>query len=285
MSTSLALQLFSLANELRQDLEGTLAAVAAIGFRHVELAGLLGRDAASLAGALRAAGLECHSAHVPLKPYRPSGDPSLQDLAGLVEAAGRLGLRDIIVPMFPLPERAGGPAAGESVEGYFTRAAAMIGADDWKALAALLNQNARTLALHGLGFGYHNHNVEFARCGETTGYEILIEHTDPALVHFELDVGWARAAGLDPAALLRRHPGRFRWLHLKDLAATTPCNTRFQLHPADLGTGLIDWTALLHAAADLGIHQLVVEREPPFSEPPLLTIEQHWRFLSDRLPA
>jgi len=280
----LGLQLFSIAAELRQDLDGSLAEVARIGFRQVELAGFLGRDAVSLAAALRRAGLECRSAHVPLQRWRPGDDPSLQELPALVEAAQVLGLRDVIVPMFPLPEAAGAPRPGEDIEAYLRRAATLLDAEYWKTLAERLNSTAAALTPHGLRLGYHNHNVEFARCGESTGYELLLEHTDPARVSFELDVGWARAAGLDPAALLRRYPQRFRWLHLKDLAATTPVNTSFQFHPADLGRGLIDWPELLRTARELGIDDLVVEREPPFTEPPLATLEAHWRYLSGLLP-
>lgn len=275
---TLGLQLFSVAKELREDLDGTLAAIARIGFRHVQPAGLHGYEAARLAGAIRSAGLACHSIHVPLKPYSP-GALSLQDLPALAEASRLLGFRRVVVPMFPLPNRVGGPQPGETLEAYILRASAAIDLDHWQAFAALLNRQGAELAAMGLRLGYHNHNLEFAAYGDRSAYEMLIEQTDPARVDFELDVGWAQSAGCDPVALLQRHPGRFGSLHLKDIAPSTPVNTRFQLHPADPGQGLIDWPALLREAGRSGIAELIVEREPPFAAPPLTTLEKHWRHI------
>lgn len=276
---ALGLQLFSVAQQLRQDLDGTLAAIAAIGFRHVQPAGLHGYDALRLATAFRRAGLDCHSMHVPLKPHGPGG-LSLQDLAAVAEASELLGFRRVVVPMFALPEQIGGPRPDESIEVFIHRATAGIGADYWQPFAALLNRKASELAALGLRLGYHNHNLEFAHVGNTSGYDILLAETDPACVDFELDVGWAQSAGRDPAALLARYLGRFGSLHLKDVAPSTPLNTRFELHPADPGTGLIDWPALFRAADALGIDERIVEREPPFVEAPLRTLENHWRYLS-----
>lgn len=271
----LGLQLFSLAKELREDLEGTLAAVARIGFREVQPAGLHGYEPKRFATAIRQAGLVCRSIHVPVKPHSPGG-LSLQDIPRLLDAAHRLGVRRVVMPMFPVPERIGAPQAGDTLERYILRAAAVINADDWKRCADLLNRTAAELASHGLKLGYHNHNLEFARHGDISGYEILLAETDAALVDFELDVGWAQSAGCDPVALMRRYPTRFGSLHLKDVAPSTPVNTRFQLTPADAGEGLIDWPALFRAADELGIEERIVEREPPFAEPPLITLEKHW---------
>lgn len=282
----LGLQLFSIAQELRQDLDGTLAEVARIGFREVQPAGLHGYELHRFAGAIRQAGLECRSAHLPLNPHGPGG-LSLQDLPAVFDAARALGLQRIVVPMFPLPAGVGAPQAGETLEQYVLRATAAIDADHWMALADRLNQLGAELAAHGLRLGYHNHNLEFARFGERSGYETLIGNTDPALVDFELDVGWAASAGLNPVELLRRHPARFGSLHLKDIAASTPVNTRFQLHPADPGAGVIDWPALLRTADELGIGERILEREPPFAEPPLVTLEKcrrHLAALADGAP-
>lgn len=273
----LGLQLFSVAKELREDLDGTLAAIAEIGFREVQPAGLHGYEAARFAEALHSRGLACRSIHVPLKSQAPGG-LSLQDRPALVEAARRLGVRRVIVPMFPLPEPVGAPRPGEALETFIRRATAAIGIDYWPPFAALLNRTAAELAEHGLRLGYHNHNLEFARSGgEASGYEILLAQTDPALVDFELDVGWAQSAGWNPVDLLRRYPTRFGSLHLKDIAASTPVNTRFELHPANPGEGVIDWPALFRTADELGIVERIIEREPPFVEAPLVTLEKHWR--------
>ena len=95
----LGLQLFSLAKELREDLEGTLAAVARIGFREVQPAGLHGYATQRLATAIRDAGLACRSIHVPVKVHSPGG-LSLQDVPALLDAAHMLGFRRVVMPMF-----------------------------------------------------------------------------------------------------------------------------------------------------------------------------------------
>ena len=77
--------------------------------------------------------------------------------------------------------------------------------------------------------------------GATNGFEILLKTTDPALVQFELDVGWVAAAGHDPFALLKAHPGRFRQMLVKDVKAKTKPNFASQQDPADIGSGIIDW--------------------------------------------
>jgi sugar phosphate isomerase/epimerase len=40
--------------------------------------------------------------------------------------------------------------------------------------------------------------------GKRTAWEILADETDPALVHFEADVGWIASAGVDPLAFFKR---------------------------------------------------------------------------------
>ena len=100
-------------------------------------------------------------------------------------------------------------------------------ADDWKAYGDKLNRVGATLKAEGLRIAHHNHNLEFVKVGDTTGFDLIVTHTDPALVWFEIDVGWVAAAGHDPVALLRRYPGRFRMMHMKDIKpATVPTSVQ-----------------------------------------------------------
>src|SRR3546814_15715383 len=95
----------------------------------------------------------------------------------------------------------------------------------------------------------------------------LVEHTDPALVAFEIDTGWVAAAGHDPIATLKRYPGRFRLIHMKDIASETVPNYAFKQMPAIPGQGVLDWTALLPAAKAAGVTGWYVEQEGPFAGP------------------
>ncbi|MCU1625034.1 MAG: hypothetical protein JWL79_3879, partial [Frankiales bacterium] len=127
---------------------------------------------------------------------------------------------------------------------------------------------------------YHNHNVEFTPAGGRTGLDILIAETDPALVSFELDIGWAAAAGHDPIAVLARNPGRYRLAHMKDLKASSQPNFEFKMDPTEVGSGKLDWATILPAAYRAGVRKFFVEQEPPFEFPRLVAAAKCFSYLS-----
>ncbi|MEA1652800.1 sugar phosphate isomerase/epimerase [Nitrospirillum sp. BR 11164] len=264
------LQLYTLGDLAEKDLAGTLTAVADMGYRAVELPGFYRHTAGELATALKAAGLVCESAHINAQGSGPA--PSLSgDLDALVRDAHTIGLKFIVMPMFTVPARLGGPQAGEGFGDFLARVASQFTADDWKAQAAFLNGKGAVLKKAGLQLAYHNHNPEFAAVagGGVTGYDILLAETDPDLVKMEMDAGWVAAAGLDPVALLQAHPDRFRLMHVKDLKAGTAPNTRLKMDPTEVGGGTLDWRRILPAAHAAGIDHFYVEQEPPFARPRL----------------
>lgn len=264
-SLPIGIQLYTLGPDAAKDLDGTLAAVAKIGFRTVELAGLLGRTAAEFKAALDKAGLKSPSAHIQAR----GGQDSFQgDLGKLAEDLKLLGVTSAVMPMFYIPERFGAPSAADGgLAGYLTRVATGLTADDWKMNAEFLNKRAAALKPAGIKVGYHNHNLEFAPVGGSTGLEILLAETDPALVTFEMDVGWVAAAGADPYALLAKHKGRFSLMHVKDIKADTKANFALKMDPADIGSGSLDWKRLLPAAYESGVRGFFLEQEPPFTRP------------------
>ena len=150
---------------------------------------------------------------------------------------------------------------------------------DWQACAELLDEKAALLSKGGLRTGYHNHNFEFAPIGDRTGFDILMEATDPQLVTFEMDAGWVAAAGLDPVALLRRYAGRFRLMHVKDIKPSTRANFSLQLDPTEVGSGQMAWAQILPAAYAAGVREFFVEQEPPFSGSRLAAIEKSFQYL------
>lgn len=160
------------------------------------------------------------------------------------------------------------------------RSVAAAGADIWKRTAALLNEKGNALKPLGIGVGYHNHNLEFAPVGQTTGWEILWRETDPALVSFEVDTGWIVAAGMDPVQFLRSHRGRIRLLHVKDVATGTMPNFTMGMNPAEVGSGTGDWAKVLPEAHRAGVRHFYVEQEPPFTIPRLEAATRSYAFLS-----
>ncbi|HWU79103.1 MAG TPA: sugar phosphate isomerase/epimerase, partial [Caulobacter sp.] len=254
------IQLYTLGPDLQKDLDAQLATVAKIGFKSVELAGYLGRTPAELRAAFDKAGLVCRSAHI--APKAASGPSFSGDLTQLADELRVIGVKAAIMPILYIPDRLGGAD--------LRQAGAQMTADDWKWNADFLNEKAAVLKKSGIASGYHNHNFEFAplkdaKGGETTGMEILLKGTDPSLVTFEMDAGWVTAAGQDPFALLKAHPGRFTQMHVKDIKPTTKPNFELRQDPTEVGGGMIDWKRLLPAAYAAGVRGFYVEQEPPFA--------------------
>ena len=251
----LGIQLYTLGPDLQKELDAQLATVAKIGFKSVELAGYLGRTPAELRAAFDRAGLVCPSAHI--APKSANGPSFSGDLAKLADELHVIGVKSAIMPILYIPDRLGGAD--------LRQAGPQMTADDWKWNADFLNTKAAVLKTSGIATGYHNHNFEFAPLGDTTGMEILLKGTDPSLVTFEMDVGWVTAAGQDPFALLKKHPGRFTQMHVKDIKATTKTNFELRQDPTEVGGGMIDWPKLLPAAYAAGIRGFYYEQEPPFA--------------------
>jgi sugar phosphate isomerase/epimerase len=275
---AIGLQLYTVGDDLNRDFDGTLAAVSKIGYGSVELAGLSGHTVAEWRQALDHTQLKCPSMHV--SPRSKSG-VSLDDLGTLADAAHALSAGAIICPMFNLPERFSlTPLPGEDGGKMLARLGASMTPDDWKWNADYLNAKGKALKQYGLRFGYHNHNVELAPLGKSTGLAELIRGTDPALVTFEMDAGWVVAAGADPLALLAAYPRRFSAMHVKDVKASTRPNFSLQQDPCEVGQGIIDWKSLLAKAHAANVRQFYVEQEPPFNKPRLESVAISFNYLN-----
>lgn len=268
----IGLQLYTLGN-ISQTLDQSLAGVAATGFETVELAGYYGRTPVELRQSLDRAGLRCTSSHVRLRPG--------QDYAKLAAEARVIGFERVIHPMFNFPPGAElRPGPGETTMDAIGRLGQSMTRDQWKAQAEFLNAAGAALKAEGLRVGYHNHNVEFApKRGGETGLDTLLKETDPTLVSFEMDAGWVAAAGLDPVELLRRHPGRFELMHVKDIKASTKPNFALRQDPAEVGSGSMNWPRILSAAYAAGVRCFFVEQEPPFTRDRLESVAISFKYL------
>ena len=276
----IGLQLYTLGDDVGKDLDRTLANVAAIGFRDLELPQLFGRTPAELKAAADRAGVNFSAIHLADMPNMPAEALSLKSpVQRIVDDLGALGVHDAVMPIMSIPASFKmGP--GDTFQTAISRALAEAGPDHWKHTAERLNERAAALKPFGIRMGYHNHNVEFAPIGGTTGWDILVAETDPKLVWFEVDVGWIAAAGLDPAAFLGRHKGRVRWLHVKDLQASTQTNFALRMDPTEVGSGKQDWPGILAAAQAAGVEHYYLEQEAPFAMPRIDAAAKGFAFLA-----
>jgi sugar phosphate isomerase/epimerase len=275
----IGVQLYTLGDLPLKDLDGTLRQLARIGFREVELPGFFGKTPQELRTAADRAGLRITSIHLPPQASIAESGLTLESDAEQIAAALRtLGATGAIMPVMLFP-KGFRPASGEDFPRAIARSVAAAGTDIWKRTAAFLNERGAALKREGIQLGYHNHNLEFARVEGTTGWDILVSQTDPALVSFELDVAWAAAAGLEPLEFVKKHAGRARWLHVKDFRATTRPNFAFRMDPTEVGSGVINWKLLLPAAVKAGVRHFYVEQEPPFTIGRMKAVAKSFAFL------
>lgn len=268
----IGIQLYTLGDLPRNDLDGAMKKVSGIGYKTVELAGYLGKTPQQLRVAFDAAGLACTSAHIGLAKGTDA-EPKLFDDLGRVAADMRvIGASQVIAPALARPDDI-------KVAGYGALAAAMT-ADHWKRQAAQLNDIGKKFKAEGIVFGYHNHNMEFYPVAGSTGLEIMIANTDPQLVTFELDVGWVAAGGVDPAAFFNKHSGRFAAMHVKDVKASTVPNFEVKMDPTEVGSGKLDWKTIMPAAYKAGVRKCFVEQEPPFAFERLESARICYQYLS-----
>jgi len=263
----IGLQLYALGDEIQADLTGTFKAVADMGYGEIELPSLLGSTAPELRALADSAGLKISSLHIPPAPFAPGQTLTFQnDPDEIAAIAGALGITQVIAPV-PLVPEGFAFREGEDFVATFTREFSAAGLDHWRHVAARLNEIGAAMKQRGLQLGYHNHNLEFAPNQGSTPWDVLVAETDPALVRFQLDIGWAATAGRDPLAILEQISGRVLSVHVKDVAAGLQPGFYFDTKPAEVGSGTLDWAKILPAAQAAGAEHYLVEQEPPFAIP------------------
>jgi sugar phosphate isomerase/epimerase len=223
----IGIQVYTVRSLMPKDPDGTLAALAEIGYTEVELAGLYGNPPPVMRQMLDRHGLTAVSGHMSLTDMRRDWSRSLDD-------AATLGQRYIVCSSFAESER--------SVDDFHRNAHEM------NDLAAVARQN-------GIQFGYHNHSYEFAPASGVVPYDILLAECDPQLVQMEVDIMHMTKGGADPVTYFYRYPGRFPLVHVKDM---TKDGTM-----VDVGQGSIDFARIFAQSELAGIKHYFVEHDNP----------------------
>lgn len=267
----IGLQLFTVDRALREDFEGALRAVAALGYRQVEfstLGGFHNRSAEEIAELLHELKLEAPNGR--LRPKLPKDIASLpreQIMKLFRERAGSEHLLDNIRAMLPEAE----PLAYQTIILSAVDPAEMQDTAALKRMARIFDEAGRMCAAHGMTFGYHNHDFDFASIDGTTPFDYLLAETNPDNVVFQLDAYWASKAGLNPAELPRKYPDRIVTCHMKDMAADQSI--------ADVGAGVIDMPAFTRSAWDFGARSFFVEHDQPAD--PMLSAKRSFEYLNN----
>jgi len=227
--SKIGLQLYTVRDLMKKDVEGTLAAVAGAGYTEVEFAGYFDKTPAEIRAMLDRHGLTAPSVH--------TGDISPDAWAKALDAAHVIGHQYIVVPWIPEERRKT--------------------LDDWKRVAADFNRAATAAQTAGVQFAYHNHDFEFWPVEGRIPFDVLLAETDPKLVQLEIDLYWITKGGQDPLAYFARWPGRVPLVHVKDSLGAPDHKM------VDVGAGTIDWKRIFARSAQAGIKHYFVEHDQP----------------------
>ena len=251
-------QLYTVRDAMQKDFEGTLAKVAAIGYKEVEFAGYFDRSPQDIRQLLSRNGLTSPSAHIDYANL--TGDAWTKAIA----AAKTIGHEYLINAW-----------VDESVRKE---------PGSWQRIAETYNRAGEISKKAGIQFAYHNHNFEFEPVGGKLPYDFLLETCDPKLVQMEMDLCWIASAGKDPVEYFRRYPGRFPLVHVKGLSkkpaqgAATPIA---QVLPDITEVGhndIIDWKRIFAHAKEAGIRHYFVEHDVP--KDPFESLKTSYEYVS-----
>lgn len=242
------LQLYSLRDDAKRDLERTIADIAAAGYNDVELLGSMnnfGMSPAALRAVLDRNGLRAPSTHV-------SGN-ALDNMQRELDDAQTLGHEYITVASLPI-----------------TRPPTL---DDYRRWGDRLNEAGRIARERRVWIAFHNHANDFVEIDGQITYDVLVARTDPAVVRLQLDTGNVAMARRDPMDYMKRFGERYWLFHIKDvpqLGATAD---------TELGHGVIDFRQLLRSITRIDEKHLFVEQET-YPGTPLDSVRRDFVYIS-----
>jgi sugar phosphate isomerase/epimerase len=238
----IGLQLYSIREDCAKDLEGTLKAVAEMGYEGVEFAGYYGRSAETLRGMLDNLGLKVAGTHIGLDSLLG------EEFNKTVDFNRTLGNRFLIVPWLP-EER-----LNSKTKCFET--------------ASLLNSIAERLRKEGMRVGYHNHAHEFKTVNGEKIWNILFDSTVPDVV-MQLDTGNAMHGGVDAEGVLeiiRKYPGRAVTVHVKEYSSKDP--------KAVIGEGEMKWREFFELCKTVGGTEWCIVEQESYAYPPLECVKR-----------
>lgn len=249
----MGLQLFTIRGPLAKDVTGTIQKIASIGYEDCETYGFdptqgkyYGLKAAAFKQLLADNNMITTSGHYDFTKYfdKPT-DAMMQYVDHCIEGAQALGQKYITWPWLD--------PAFRSLENF-------------QLLASKLNAIGERVTKAGLGFAYHNHDFEFTDYNGETGYDIIMNETDPSLVKLQMDLYWVmHSSKRTPAQLFNLQPGRFVMWHIKDM-------DKVSRDYSEIGNGSIDFKVILPEASRAGLQYYYIEQGGNFAKDPIQSV-------------
>ena len=256
--TITGIQLYSVRDDMKKDPLGTLKALADMGYRYVEHANYINRkfygfSAIEFKKILEGHGMKMLSGHTVMgKDHWDATKMQFSDSwKYTVEDAATVGQEIVISPWLD-----------ESLRKTY---------DDMLSYMEVFNKSGELCKKSGMRFGYHNHNFEFTQVlNDHKVYDIILQHTDPSLVAQQLDIGNLYGTGADAYEIVKKNPGRFISLHVKDEVKSAKGEMGEGYESTILGVGVANTKAITDLAKKSGgtVH-FIIEQESYQGKTPL----------------
>ena len=256
-------QLYTVRDLLKGDFDGTIAKMAAIGYKELEGGDYGHYTPREIRAIFEKNGLTAPSTHIGYEAVE-------KKLPEKIAAAQIIGHKFMVCPSIPDEMRAA--------------------PDGYKKALGVLNKAGEATKKAGIQFAYHNHYQEFEPIPSLDGkfaFDYMLENSDPANLQFEMDLCWISVAGQDPIAYFNKYPGRFPLVHVKDLSALPhlpPAKlSAFNIDSAkvnmvSVGSGVIDWKKIFSYSDKAGIQHYFVEQD--VSKDPYADLTASFGYLS-----
>jgi len=260
------LQLYSVRDDMGKDAAGTLKKVADMGYKYVEHASYGNRKfyrtytPADFKKLLSDLGLTMRSGHTAMAPSH--WDESKNDFTdtwkNTVEDAAIAGQKFVISPWLD--------------KKWYADESAV------KKYMGVFNKCGELCKKSGMKFGYHNHNFEFStKFGDKTLYDLILENTDPSLVAQQMDIGNMYGAGGRALDIIKKYPGRFESLHVKDEIKSAKGEMAEPYESTVLGKGVIGTKDIVDLAKKSGgTTDYIIEQESYQTLTPLEACKQDY---------
>jgi sugar phosphate isomerase/epimerase len=261
----LGIQLYSIRDDMKSDPLGSLKKVAAMGYKHVEHANyvnrkLYGYSAVEFKKILDSLGLKMPSGHTVMgkQHWDAAKNDFTDEWKMTVEDAATLGQQIVISPWLD-----------ESLRKTY---------DDMKRYMDVFNKSGELCKKSGMKFGYHNHDFEFSqKLNGITVFDILLQNTDPSLVVQQLDIGNMYNAGANALDIMKKYPGRFESMHVKDEIKSTGGHDPYE--STILGKGVIPVKEIIDLGRKSGTKHFIIEQESYQGKTPMESITEDLKIM------
>jgi sugar phosphate isomerase/epimerase len=238
VAQEIGLQLYSLRNQFKTDVPGTLKKIKDWDIHEIEGGGTFGLPLEEYKKLLSENNLKMVSIGVDYKVLKESPQAA-------VDEARKFNVTFVVCYWIPHDGN-------------------KFGIKNVKEAVEVFNNAGKLLKENGISLCYHPHGFEFRPYENGTLFDYMVANTNPEYFNFEMDVFWVKHPGQDPVALLRKHPNRFLLMHLKDRQHGTKGNQNGSADPETnvvLGTGDVGIADIIREARKIGVKHYFIEDE------------------------